>query len=292
MSNNSKKESNKINYYYDFLFEGLMEQRKEYHELIEKAKLTYQSVKATESEIRTKAYEFPPFKVNKNKEFFVWDKLLPNFDPKIKEETDNKENKNEENGFVYAQLKEKFKSEILKENENLINNLNNLYSNKSGIPNKPIINAKQRIIRDSEYYKIYIDDILQGFDHRKTCMIKNIPNKYTVDMLVTLLNEDHFGEYDFLYLRMDFVNECNVGYAFVNFKSCYSLISFYKKIHGKKWKNFSSNKIAELTYATMQGIEQIKNKFKYSTILSEKESYRPKLFFTRGPLRGSEKPFF
>jgi RNA recognition motif 2 len=119
-------------------------------------------------------------------------------------------------------------------------------------------------------------------------MIKNIPNKYTQKMLIDLLNEHHFGCYDFVYLRMDFKNKCNVGYAFVNLIDPLCIVSFYNKINQRGWKRFSSNKIAQLTYASIQGLENLKKKFRKSSVMQEQESYRPKLFYSEGPLKGYE----
>ena len=53
-------------------------------------------------------------------------------------------------------------------------------------------------------------------DRRTTLMIKNIPNKYTQKMLLSTMDEQFRGAYDFFYLPIDFKNKCNVGYAFIN----------------------------------------------------------------------------
>lgn len=156
------------------------------------------------------------------------------------------------------------------------------------VPNQEIITYN---IED-EKFKIITEKIINGQDKRTTCMIKNIPNKFTVNRLLDLLNEHHYGTFDFLYLRMDFQNNCNVGYAFVNFTSSIHVLTFYRKIHGMGWKNYTSTKIAALTYASIQGIAALKSKFRKSTVLSEQESYRPKIFYTEGKLRGYEKPGF
>lgn len=125
-----------------------------------------------------------------------------------------------------------------------------------------------------------------------TIMLKNIPNKYTSSMLIDLLNEEHYGCYDFLYLRMDFLNECNVGYAFINFVDVAAVHTFYCKVHGKGWKKYSSNKIAEVTYASIQGVDALYRKFKNSPILNEQENFRPKMFYKEGPFKGIEKKEF
>lgn len=135
-------------------------------------------------------------------------------------------------------------------------------------------------------------DPVSRSNDKLTVMLKNIPNKYTSSMLISLLNEHHYACYDFLYLRMDFLNECNVGYAFINFTEPAFLFSFYAKVHGKGWKLFSSNKVAEVTYASIQGIEALYRKFQFSPILNEVESFRPKMFYRDGPFKGIEKKEF
>ncbi len=47
-------------------------------------------------------------------------------------------------------------------------------------------------------------------------MIKNVPNKYTKKMIMSLIDRKFKEKYDFFYLRMDTHNKCNVGYAFIN----------------------------------------------------------------------------
>lgn len=129
-------------------------------------------------------------------------------------------------------------------------------------------------------------------DERTACMIKNIPNKYTSDMLIDFINETHFGMYDFFYLRIDFKNKCNVGYAFINFINNKAVLRFYDRINGKKWNNFCSSKIAELSYASIQGIENLKRKFRKSLVMQEDKAFRPKTFYTVGSLKGLEKNEF
>lgn len=72
-------------------------------------------------------------------------------------------------------------------------------------------------------------------------------------MLISLLNEDHFGMYDFVYLRIDFKNKCNAGYAFVKFNSPKDVVSFYRKVHGMGWRWFCSQKITELDICKYSG---------------------------------------
>jgi hypothetical protein len=116
----------------------------------------------------------------------------------------------------------------------------------------------------SQYYDINLQRVELGLDPRTTCMIRNIPNKYSQTMLIDWLNVTHSGTYDFLYLRMDFRNRCNVGYAFINFIETRSIPSFVTRIQGKKWDRFNSDKICKVTYARIQGKLSLISKFKRS----------------------------
>ncbi|KAG9298308.1 hypothetical protein G9A89_002796 [Geosiphon pyriformis] len=111
-----------------------------------------------------------------------------------------------------------------------------------------------------------LENISTGDDNRTTFMIRNIPNKYTQEMLLETLDETHKFQYDFVYLRMDFKNRCNVGYAFINF-------------------------VCELAYANIQGKKALVEKFRNSSIMDELPEYRPKIFFSKGPSRGKEQSF-
>ena len=133
--------------------------------------------------------------------------------------------------------------------------------------------------------------IQAGLDSRTTCMLRNIPNKYTQAMLIDYVNESHYGLYDFLYLRMDFKNKCNVGYAFINFIDARTVICFSKRVKGAKWQMFNTCKIADLTYANIQGIDALIRKFRNSSVMDAPLEYRPKLFIVKGDRTGKELPF-
>ncbi|KAG9149947.1 hypothetical protein Leryth_010021 [Lithospermum erythrorhizon] len=65
-------------------------------------------------------------------------------------------------------------------------------------------------IENKKQFQLDLEKIMNGGDTRTTLMIKNIPNKYTSNMLLASIDETHKGTYDFLYLPIDFKNKCNV----------------------------------------------------------------------------------
>ncbi|XP_071740116.1 protein terminal ear1 homolog [Rutidosis leptorrhynchoides] len=130
-------------------------------------------------------------------------------------------------------------------------------------------------------------------DPRTTVMIKNIPNKYSQKLLLNMLDnhciqcneqvedgedDQPLSSYDFVYLPIDFVNKCNVGYGFVNMTSPEATWRLYKAFHNKNWEVFNSKKICEVSYARLQGIEALKEHFKNSKFPREAEEYMPVAF--------------
>ncbi|KAF8472448.1 RNA recognition motif 2-domain-containing protein [Kalaharituber pfeilii] len=136
-----------------------------------------------------------------------------------------------------------------------------------------------------------LERISQGLDTRTTIMLRNIPNKVDQQTLKDYVDSTSRGKYNFLYLRIDFKNMCNVGYAFINFIDPLDIIPFVLAKSGRRWNKYNSDKVLDVTYANIQGIDQLVEKFRNSSVMDQPEAYRPKLFFSTGPMAGSEMPF-
>ncbi|KAL3483577.1 RNA recognition motif 2-domain-containing protein [Aspergillus germanicus] len=147
-------------------------------------------------------------------------------------------------------------------------------------------------LRLSNQNAVDTERIRLGLDVRTTIMLRNIPNKIDQTMLKAIVDETSHGKYDFMYLRIDFANNCNVGYAFINFEDPIDIIDFVKARAGRTWNCFNSDKVAEVSYATIQGKDCLVQKFRNSSVMLEHPSFRPKIFHAgTGPLAGTEDRF-
>lgn len=112
-----------------------------------------------------------------------------------------------------------------------------------------------------------------------TLMFRNIPNKYTREMLLNEISEKGFyGKYDFFYLPIDFRNRCNVGYAFINFVSHIDAALFRESFQGRQLKAFNSAKICEVTVAKVQGKDANIEQYRNSAVMNMDEKYHPLVF--------------
>ena len=165
--------------------------------------------------------------------------------------------------------------------DRLINNNNNQEKNGNNNSNNNNNSIKRKIfnpLSDSEKEKNIINlmDIFQYKDLRTTLMIKNIPNKYTISSFLEEINENFKNTYDIFYLPIDYINKCNLGFAFINFIEPFHIILFYELYRGKKWKKFNSDKICELLYAKFQGRKELIAHFEKGKVLTfETEDKRP-----------------
>ncbi|OJD38986.1 meiosis protein mei2 [Diplodia corticola] len=154
--------------------------------------------------------------------------------------------------------------------------------------------------RDDQNNAIDVEKIRRGLDVRTTVMLRNIPNQMTTYDLEALLDSWVHGKFDFLYLRIDFANMCNVGYAFVNFDMPMTIVDVKSKLDAQGWPgHLGSSKRAAMSYATVQGVESLIEKFRNSSVMCESPNCRPRLFYTFQdfpdplllPLVGAEKEF-
>ena len=174
-------------------------------------------------------------------------------------------NSNTNNNFNFPDKKTKNNS-IAVEINSINNNKNNSNGNnsynftnnkmKTGF-NKNMNNANNNIKgQKGEKQILNLDDIVSGKDTRTTIMIRNIPIKYTDEILNEALKEFQ-GKYDCLYMPYDYEKNGNKGYAFINFVNPLHILLFYERFNGSKWQHFESPKICELNMAHFQGVNEI-----------------------------------
>eukprot|EP00727_Mastigamoeba_balamuthi_P008355 m51a1_g4141 putative mei2-like protein (392) ;mRNA; r:218792-220339 len=111
-------------------------------------------------------------------------------------------------------------------------------------------------------------------DKRTTLMIRNIPNKYSQRQLLDKIERSHSNAFDFCYLPIDMRSGANVGYAFINFVSPEFIAPFYAEFNGKKWEHYSE-KVCQVSYARLQGLQAIIDHFTGSAVLTLDKMYHP-----------------
>ena len=149
-----------------------------------------------------------------------------------------------------------FPQQIYIQNYQQMLNQQNLYKN-----NRIMANFNQmNIIKNnnpSNDKKIKIDDIIIGKEKRTTLMLRNIPNKYTLNNVIEEIDRSFWGKYDYINLPIDYERKLNLGYAFINFVDPMHIILFYETYHLKKWSKYKSEKKIDMTYADKQGKKDI-----------------------------------
>ena len=149
-----------------------------------------------------------------------------------------------------------FPQQIYIQNYQQILNQQNIYKNNRIIPNFNQMNMIKNN-NSSNDNKIKIDDIIIGKEKRTTLMLRNIPNKYTLNNVIEEIDRSFWGKYDYINLPIDYERKLNLGYAFINFVDPMHIILFYETYHLKKWNKYKSEKKIDMTYADKQGKKDI-----------------------------------
>ena len=178
-------------------------------------------------------------------------KPIPNPNSNLSSELKSSSNTNKKNNN---------KDNDTKNNNNINNTAKSDTTNKTNNAKTLInnLNSNNNTTKNSKCEKLFLnlDDIASGKDIRTTIMIRNIPIKYTENILNDTFKEFH-GKYDCLYMPFDYEKKGNKGYAFINFINPLHILLFYEKFNGKKWDHFESPKICELNMAHFQGVNEI-----------------------------------
>lgn len=119
-------------------------------------------------------------------------------------------------------------------------------------------------------------------DFRTTVMLRNIPNDYTRDMLLELLDTEGFARrYDFVYLPTDFKRMAGLGYAFVNLNTHEDAKRTWHHFQGFSSWRFASQKVCEVAWGQpLQGLQQHIERYRNSPVMHADvpEEFRPLLF--------------
>jgi hypothetical protein len=167
-------------------------------------------------------------------------------------------------------------------------------SHNSNLRSIGSLDASLANTRDGQQHLILdLDAVENGLNTRTSLMVRNIPNKYTQQMLLTEFKENNHGPgiIDFFYLPIDFKNRCNRGYAFINFVDYHDILKFHRQYYGQHWRTFNSDKICDITYARIQGKAAMLKRFENSALMEKDEEYKPLVFVSSGPERGKRLPF-
>ena len=192
-------------------------------------------------------------------------------------------------GYNVSNLVSYHQSRIQGKGHTFDNNQRPLYHNGGHAQNRARI--KLNAPAPDIDFALDMNKIAEGSETRTTVMVRNIPNKYSQQMLLEEVNINHKGTYDFFYLPIDFKNKCNVGYCFINFLEPKYIQPFIEEFNGQRWKSFNSEKVCAVSYARIQGKGAMVARFQNSSLLEKDGEYRPLLFISSGPDKGTPEPF-
>lgn len=67
-------------------------------------------------------------------------------------------------------------------------------------------------------------------------------------------------------------NNCNVGYAFINFTDSAYILDFYNEYNNKGWSMYNSEKVCQICYGRIQGKRKLLRHFERSKVMKNPNS--------------------
>jgi hypothetical protein len=166
-----------------------------------------------------------------------------------------------------------FSNQGEKDKQSTLDNSLRFQKNRKWIHNKFHSNRKMQSVnqKDERHFTININDIIDRRDVRTTLMIKNIPNKYSMKQLLFEINQNNRDRFNFLYVPIDVQNNCNVGYAFINFLDSAYILDFYNEYNDKGWDSYNSEKVCQIKYGRLQGKKKLMSHFENTKVIKNKD---------------------
>ena len=72
---------------------------------------------------------------------------------------------------------------------------------------------------DSPKNIIHIENIIRGKDKRTTLIIRNIPNRYTLTLLLKEIYANYYRKIGVVYLPQEYINNSNLGFGYKFFRA-------------------------------------------------------------------------
>jgi len=132
-----------------------------------------------------------------------------------------------------------------------------------------------------------------GKEARTTLMLRNLPNDYTRDMTIQILNKKGFaGQFDFFYTPVDFNTNAGLGYAFVNAVSHEAAFAMWQSLQDFNDWAIPSHKVLDISWSELsQGLEAHIERYRNSPVMHPDvpHEFKPVLFH-QGVLREFPAP--
>mmetsp|Transcript_23393 Transcript_23393/g.54402 ORF Transcript_23393/g.54402 Transcript_23393/m.54402 type:complete len:474 (-) Transcript_23393:182-1603(-) len=116
-------------------------------------------------------------------------------------------------------------------------------------------------------------------EERTTVMLRNMPNNYNRKMLLQMMDSEGFaGQYNFVYMPIDFKSKASLGYAFINLNTPEMAQSFWNVFDGYSNWMLPSRKISKVSWSSPhQGLEAHVERYRNSPLMHQDvpDDYRP-----------------